>query len=342
MKITGTAIKLGASSLVVLLFTAIIIVVFGQLRFESTVGYSAIFTDTSGLRAGQFVRASGAEVGKVVKVEPIDGATRARVEFNVDKDLPLYQETSASIRYLNLIGDRYLELKRGDSDNQLPPGSTIPIERTQPALDLDALIGGFRPLFRALDPEKVNTIAQTLVMVLQGEGGTINDILDQTAQFTSTLADRDQAIGEVINSLNTVLGTAVKHQKQFDETVNNFEALITGLNNRSDPLADSVANISNVGGTLADLLANNRPLVHDAVDYLETTLQPLVDQKDELNDTLSKLPHTFKLIGRAGSYGDFFNVYLCNASIMVNGLQPGGPVRTVKLIAQPSGRCTPQ
>ena len=73
-----------------------------------------------------------------------------------------------------------------------------------------------------------------------------------------------------------------------------------------------------------------------------TRLQPLVDQKDELNDTLSKLPRTFKLIGRAGSYGDFFNIYLCNASIIVDGLQPGGPVRTVKLIGQPSGRCTPQ
>jgi phospholipid/cholesterol/gamma-HCH transport system substrate-binding protein len=342
MKTTGTAIKLGAFSLVVLLFTAIIIVVFGQLRFDSTVGYSAIFSDTSGLRAGQFVRASGVEVGKVVKVQPIDDATRARVEFTVDKDLPLYQETSASIRYLNLIGDRYLELKRGDSDNQLPSGSTIPIERTQPALDLDALLGGFRPLFRALDPEKVNTIAQSLVMVLQGEGGTITDILDQTAQFTATLADRDQAIGEVINNLNTVLGTAVKHQKQFDETVNNFEVLITGLKNRKDPIADSVANVSNAAGTLADLLGDNRSLVHDAVDDLETTLQPLVDQKDGLNDTLSKLPGVYGLIGRAGSYGDFFNLYLCNASIMVNGLQPGGPVRTVKLIGQPSGRCTPQ
>jgi phospholipid/cholesterol/gamma-HCH transport system substrate-binding protein len=342
MKITGTAIKLGAFSVVVLLFTAIIIVVFGQMRFERTAQYSAIFSDTSGLRAGQFVRADGVEVGKVVKVQPIDNATRARVDFNVDKNLPLYQETTASVRYLNLIGDHYLEITRGDSDKRLPPGSTIPIGRTQPALDLDALLGGFRPLFRALDPEKVNTIAKSLVMVLQGEGGTINDILDQTAQFTSTLADRDQAIGEVINNLNTVLSTAVKHQRQFDETVNNFEVLITGLKNRSDPLADSVANISNAAGTLANLLAKNRQWVHDALRDLDITLAPLVEKKDELNETLRKLPDTFKLIGRAGSFGDFFNIYLCNASIMVNGLQPGGPVRTVKLIGQPSGRCTPQ
>ena len=237
MKITGTAIKLGAFSLVLLLFTAIIIVVFGQMRFDRTNSYSAIFTNASGLRSGQFVRASGVEVGKVKDVKLVDGGSKAQVDFDVDRSLELFDETTASIRYLNLIGDRYLELKRGDSNKKLPAGGTIPVERTEPALDLDALIGGFRPLFQSLDPDKVNTIAQSIVTVFQGQGGTINDILDQTASLTSALADRDQAIGEVINNLNTVLDTTVKHQQQFDDTVKNFETLITGLKNRADPIA---------------------------------------------------------------------------------------------------------
>ena len=96
-------------------------------------------------------------------------------------------------------------------------------------------------MFRALDPDKVNNIAQSIITIFQGQGGTINDILDQTASLTSALADRDQAIGEVIKNLNTVLDTTVKHQQQFDETVKNFEVLITGLKNRADPIADSMA-----------------------------------------------------------------------------------------------------
>lgn len=343
MKITGTAIKLGAFSLVLLLFTAIIIVVFGQMRFDRTTGYSAIFSSASGLRSGQFVRASGVEVGKVSNVELIEGGSQVKVDFNVDRSLPLFEGTTAQVRYLNLIGDRYLELKRGDSDKRLPGGGTIPIERTRPALDLDALIGGFRPVFRALDPEKVNTIAQSIITVFQGEGGTINDILDQTASLTSALADRDRAIGEVIRNLNTVLDTTVRHQEQFDQTVQDFEKLITGLNNRADPIADSVAEISDAAGTVADLLADNRPLLQSTVTHLETVQQPLIDQKDELNDLLTRLPTAFKIIGRAGGiYGDFFNFYACDISLRLNGLQPGGPVRTVKLFSQPSGRCTPQ
>ncbi len=343
MKITGTAIKLGIFALVLLLFTAIIIVVFGQMRFDRTTGYSAIFSNTSGLRAGQFVRASGVEVGKVSKIELIDGGSKVRVDFNVDRSLPLFDGTTAAIRYLNLIGDRYMELKRGDSDKRLPAGGTIPIEHTQPALDLDALIGGFRPLFRALDPDKVNNIAQSIITIFQGQGGTINDILDQTASLTSALADRDQAIGEVIKNLNTVLDTTVKHQQQFDETLQNFEKLITGLKNRKDPIASSVANISDAAGTIADLLADNRPLLQSTVGNLEVLQQPLIDQHVEVDDILTRLPTAFKIIGRAGGiYGDFCNFYVCDISLKLNGLQPGGPVRTVKVIGQPSGRCTPQ
>ena len=187
-------------------------------------------------------------------MELIDGGHQVKVDFNVDRSLPMFDGTTATIRYLNLIGDRYLDLKRGESDTRLPAGGTIPIEHTQPALDLDALIGGFRPVFRALDPDKVNNIAQSIVTIFQGQGGTINDILDQTASLTSTLAERDQAIGEVITNLNTVLDTTVKHQKQFDETVQNLEVLITGLKNRADPIADATVQISDAAGSLADLL----------------------------------------------------------------------------------------
>ncbi len=346
MKITGTLVRLGIFSLVLLLFTVMIIVVFGQMRFDRTYGYSAEFSNVSGLRSGQFVRASGVEIGKVSSISLVDGGKRARVEFSVDRAVPLYQSTTAQIRYLNLIGDRYLELKRGEgegSDRVLAPGGFIPVSRTQPALDLDALIGGFKPLFRALDPQKVNTIASALVTVFQGQGGTINDILDNTAQLTNQLGERDQAIGEVIKNLNIVLDTTVRHRQQFDQTVNNLEILITGLKDHREQLAGGTAHISNAAGTVADLLAEDRSLLHKTLNYLDTVQQPLIDQRDSLEDFIHRVPTGLNMIGRAiGSYGDFVNFYACDITLKLNGLQGGGPTRTVRLFQQPTGRCTPQ
>lgn len=346
MKITGTLVRLSIFSLVLLLFTVMIIVVFGQMRFDRTHGYSAEFSNVSGLRPGQFVRASGVEIGKVGSVHLVDGGRRVRVDFNVDRSVPLYQSTTAQIRYLDLIGNRYLELKRGageGADRIMPAGGFIPLARTSPALDLDALIGGFKPLFRALDPDRVNTIASALVTVFQGQGGTINDILDHTAQLTARLGERDQAIGEVVKNLNVVLDTTARHRKDFDQTVNNLEVLITGLQEHGDQLAGGTAHISNAAGTVADLLSEDRSLLHKAINYLDAVQQPLIDQRDQLTDYIHNLPTALNLIGRGiGSYGDFVNFYACDITLKLNGLQPGGPVRTVRLFQQPTGRCTPQ
>lgn len=346
MKITGTIVRLSIFSVVLLIFTAMIIIVFGQMRFGRTNDYSAEFTNISGLRQGQFVRASGVEIGKVSSVHLVDGGRRARVDFSVDRAIPLYQSTTAQIRYLDLIGNRYLELKRGEGEGfnrPLPPGGFIPVARTSPALDLDALIGGFKPLFRALSPEKVNTIASALITVFQGQGGTINDILDNTAELTNQLGTRDQAIGEVIKNLNTVLDTTVRHRQQFDQTVNNLEVLITGLKNHGDQLAGGTAHISNAAGTVADLLAEDRGLLHSTLNYLDAVQQPLVDQRQQLSDYIHKVPPGLNLVGRSiGSYGDFVNFYACDITLKINGLQRGGPVRTVRLFQQPTGRCTPQ
>lgn len=346
MSIKGTALKLGIASVILALCTALLVVVFGQLRFQRYNTYTAEFSNGSGLKSGQFVRAGGVEVGKVRDVTLTENGQRVLVKLAVDKSLPVYQSTGAQIRYANLIGDRFVNLDRGageGADRVLPPGGFIPLARTQPALDLDALIGGFKPLFKSLDPEKVNNIATSLVTVFQGQGGTVANILSQTAQLTSTLADRDRAIGEVITNLNTVLTTVNKHQKEFDQTVSNFEVLITGLKNRADPLAGAVADISDASGTLASLLAEDRPLLQQTLPKVETILQPFADEPEKLEQLLNEYPTAINMIGRVGGiYGDFFNFYLCDLSLKLNGLQPGGPVRTVRITKQPSGRCTPQ
>ena len=110
MRITGTALNSPHLVVCPVVLHRGIIVVFGQIRFDRTNGYSAEFTNVSGLRAGQFVRASGVEVGKVAKVDLIDGDKRVLVDFAVDRSLQLDQSTTASIRYQDLIGDRYLEI----------------------------------------------------------------------------------------------------------------------------------------------------------------------------------------------------------------------------------------
>src|SRR5262249_24593048 len=145
----------------------------------------AQFSNVSGLAKGNFVRIAGVEVGKVKNIV-LAPDTTVSVEFSADPSVMLTKGSRAVIRYDNLIGGRYLALEEGPGEPEvLQPGATIPLSQTAPALDLDALTGGFRPLFRALDPEQVNALTGQLISAFQGQGETIGSFLAQTAAVTS-------------------------------------------------------------------------------------------------------------------------------------------------------------
>ena len=225
----GAAVRLGIFLAVCLLGIFALYAVFGQLRFgEKANTYKAEFTNVTGLENGNFVRIAGVEVGKVKNIS-IQPDTTALVEFTADDSVVLTDGNRAVIRYDDLIGGRYLALEEGaGGTKKLNPGDTIPLARTSPALDLDALIGGFRPLFSALDPDQVNALSGQLIAAFQGQGATIGSFLTQTAALTNTLADRDQLIGQVIVNLNTVLGSLGDQSDQFAKAVDSLSELVKG------------------------------------------------------------------------------------------------------------------
>ncbi|MCG7610259.1 mammalian cell entry protein [Mycolicibacterium sp. (ex Dasyatis americana)] len=317
-----------------------LLAVFAQLRFQDEKTYNALFTNATGLANGNFVRIAGVEVGKVKKLTVRDD-NLVTVEFSADDTVVLTEGTRASVRYDNLIGGRFLALEEGAGDvTRLEPGDTIPVDQTQPALDLDALIGGFRPLFRALDPEQVNALSGQLISALQGQGGTVGSFLTQTAALTSTLADRDQLIGEVITNLNTVLGSLGEQSGQFSEAVDSLSQLVAALAERKTDVGSAVHNIDDATGSITDLLARSRAPFGKTVREADRAAGIVVADHEYLDNFLNTLPDTFQMLGRQGIYGDYFSFYLCDIVLKLNG--KGGQPVYVKMAGQSSGRCTPK
>src|ERR1700684_2138653 len=237
----GAIARVVAFTVVSLAFVFILVTVFGQFRFDTRTSYSAVFSNVSGLKGGNFVRVAGVEVGKVshLKLEK-DGTVH--VDFAIDKGLRLTEGTKASVRYENLIGDRYLALEDGAGPpRRLQPGATIPLARTSPALDIDALVGGFRPLFRALDPDQVNALSGQLLQIFQGQGGTLASVLAQTSVLTSTLAGRSELIGELITNLNTVLHTFATRDHEFSDGLDKLSQFVDGLAQRKTDISTGLA-----------------------------------------------------------------------------------------------------
>jgi phospholipid/cholesterol/gamma-HCH transport system substrate-binding protein len=327
-------------TIVCLAFTFLLVTVFGQFRFDQRASYSAVFSNVSGLKGGNFVRIAGVEVGKVKHLTLHKDGT-VTVDFAIDKGLTLTEGTKAAVRYENLIGDRYLSLEQGPgSTRKLQPGQTIPLARTSPALDVDALIGGFRPLFRALDPDQVNALSGELLRVFQGQGGTISSVLAQTSALTSTLADRDKLIGEVITNLNTVLHTFATRDDQFSQGLDKLSQLVEELSGRKTEITKGVAYINAAAASVADLLTVARQPIKDTVVQTDRVSGQIEADHDYVDDLVKTLPDAYQVLARNGLYGDYFGFYLCDAILKVNG-KNGQPV-FIKLVGQATGRCAPK
>lgn len=326
--------------IVCVLGTLALLAVFSQFRFSEERTYRAEFTDVSGLATGDFVRIAGVEVGKVKKIS-ITPSSLALVEFSADPTVVLTHGTKAAVRWENPIGDRYLALTEGAGvTRRLNPGDTIAVADTEPALDLDTLLGGFRPLFRALDPQQVNALSGQLIAAFQDEGATIGSFLTQTATVTSTLADRDELIGQVITNLNTVMGSLSQQSGQFAKAVDSLSELTHGLAARRTDIITAVAYTNEASKTIADLLVQARTPVKDTVTQTDRVSSIIGADHDWFDNFLETLPHSYKVLSRLGIMGDFFTFYLCDLVLKVNG--KGGQPVYVKLAGQDTGRCAPQ
>ncbi len=263
------------------------------------------------------------------------------MQFTADNSVTLTRGTRAVIRYDNLFGDRYLALEEGAGGLAvLRPGHTIPLARTQPALDLAALIGGFKPLFRALNPEQVNALSEQLLHAFAGQGPTIGSLLAQSAAVTNTLADRDRLIGQVITNLNVVLGSLGAHTDRLDQAVTSLSALIHRLAQRKTDISNAVAYTNAAAGSVADLLSQARAPLAKVVRETDRVAGIAAADHDYLDNLLNTLPDKYQALVRQGMYGDFFAFYLCDVVLKVNG--KGGQPVYIKLAGQDSGRCAPK
>ena len=336
-----------------LLFTAITVTLTALLGLTianttvgPTSGYAARFTDATGLNVGDDIRMSGVRIGQVSAIEVYDNRL-AEVRFDVEASRRLPRSLTATIKYRNLIGQRYVSLglgAGGDPNAVLRPGDVLPPERTRPALNLTVLFNGFKPLFEALDPTEVNKLAAELIQVLQGEGGTIDSVLAHTASLTSTIAGKDQVIGRVIDNLNTVLTTVNDRTAEVSGLIDQLQLLATGLAQQRKPIGDAIGALGELTDTTAGLLGQARPALKDDIAALGTLSATLANHGDTVDKFLAGLPHKIQTINRVSTYGGWFNYYLCSASGRI-GVSDLGVVVDLPALPVPGtpmvGRCGP-
>lgn len=315
----AAAIKLGIFTIVSVLVTGLLAVIMGNIGFGERKEYEAVFTNATMLQEGDDVRVAGVSVGEVSGVEHHE-RSQALVRFTVEASVEMTTATRAEVRFLNLVGDRYLAVVGGRGDQAaeaLAEGDRLPVSRTKPALNLTVLFDGFKPLFQALTPEQVNELSMNLVQVLQGEGGTIRSLLEHTASLTNALADRDKLIGNVVTNLNETLQTVDQRHEQLSSLVIELKDWMRDLARDRDTIGSSLDNISDLSVVLEDLIREGRPLLKEDIDalYELAELMTRKENKQSIANLLDRMPEVMDDQARTGTYGSWYQYYICAASV---------------------------
>ncbi|GGR74166.1 phospholipid/cholesterol/gamma-HCH transport system substrate-binding protein [Nocardioides luteus] len=311
-------VKFGIFLVVAGLFTYWVGVVTAAHRPGDRITYDAVFANVSGLEKGDSVRIAGVDVGKVTGLKVQRDAT-VRVSFDVPRDQQLNASTEATVQYRNLIGDRIVQLSRPDPEARpISAGDTIPVSRTRPALDLDLLLNGFKPLFAGLAPAQINAFSEDLVKILQGQSSAISTLVERAASLTTTLGNRQELIGQVIRNLNTVVGTLDDKRETIKELIDQFSQLLHGLEQQDTQILDAAAKTDRFAREAASLVKAGRGDLAADLTQLTKTANGINQERSTLQQVLQKLPNHYAEVQNATSYGNYLNFFLCGVRVQAD------------------------
>lgn len=257
---------------------------------EGKVGtYSALFNDAAGLYRGNSVRLAGVAVGKVTSVE-VDGAL-ARVTFTAQNAHAPEDNSEVAIRYQNLIGQRYLEIVRKDGarahQNQT---EIIPPARTISSFDITELFNGVAPLINEIDPAELNTFAENLQIVLQGDDAGLAPAVQSLAKIATFTKNRDEVIGRMVENLNTVAGEISGRSGQVAKLVTQLNATVVKFTADIGVVQESLSEGDRVLVPLIDVLESLVGALDNNRTALEAMAHRLVPATPQIIDAIKSVP----------------------------------------------------
>ena len=306
-----TALKFGAFVLVCLLFTGYLAFTIGNLDVRDPLNrqsytVQATFEDVTGLLINDNVKIAGVVVGKVTGIDTEDGVAVVTMQIDDDHD-DIPKDSLATVRWRNLIGQRYVYFVPGDSPETLQDDDEIALENTESVVDLGELFEKLGPIVSSIDPQQVNDFLETITQALDGRESKVGQALDDLAVLTNALASRDDAIQRLITNLDVVADTLNRRDAQIETMLENLIVLANTFGDNTATLDAALTELAGFGTNLDQLLDNESDEITRILGNLALVTDTVASRLPELDTFLAGMGDASAAIFRAGSRGEFLN-----------------------------------
>jgi virulence factor Mce-like protein len=228
------------------------------------------------------VRVLGLQAGTVTGVD-IDGE-RVKVTLSVKDSIPIPADVHAQLVPQSLIGERYVELVPAYEAGmpRAEDGHVIAEEDTVTPVEPDEALAAVKRFLDSLDPKGLGRLVDNLEADLHGNGQALNDMLASLSDVVSTFAEKDEALGRIVDGFDRLTATLTTREAQLGQVIDAF-------GQASQVLADERQSIEHLVQGLADVSQNGLQLVSEHATDLRADIQTLTDAAATIDANLSSV-----------------------------------------------------
>lgn len=272
--------------------------------------YVAELEHTAGLRVGEEVQVAGVGVGEVRKIE-LDGK-RVRVEFTLDKDIHLGDQTTAEVKVATLLGTHFL-LISPQGKGELTDG-TIPLARTRVPFNLQDVINETGGLSGKLDVAKISQALNEVSKTMQTTREEFLPALRGISRVSKMFANRSEDIGTLLDSTSTFSEQLAGNSTDITVLMQQGNILMTEIISRRKSIHALLVDLRTIGKELSGLMKENRDDVGPMLDNVNATIKLLTRNHEKLGKVADLLGPTARYFANATGAGSWLDQYMPEAT----------------------------
>lgn len=277
--------------------------------------HSAALSEAGGLKAGDDVRIAGVKVGKVTGVDLEDG--HVRVDFRVERDTRLGDETAASVRIKTILGQKFLMLEPAGSGEL---ADEIPLERTVSAYDVVEAFSDLATTAEDIDTDQLAGALDTIADTFRDSPDEVRAAVDGLGRLSRTIASRDEQLRELLDHAEGVTAVLSERNRELVTLLTDGDLLLQELRERREAIHTLLVNTVTLSQQLTALVRENRAAIRPALANLEAVLATLRANQEHLDRSIELLAPFVRVFASTIGNGRWFDTYVQNLVPVPGGL----------------------
>nr|WP_234348044.1 MCE family protein [Streptomyces specialis] len=277
---------------------------------------TAEFEDVLSLVPHSTVKVNDVAVGRVTEIGISDDGWNALVTMEVNGDIELPANAFASVEQASLLGEKFVQLSSPEeAEGSLENGAVIPVANTNRNAEVEEVFGALSLVLNGGGVDQIQTISEELNNALEGNEDETRSVLDQLDVFIGNLDEHREDITDALHGMDRLTSTLAARDQAIGDALENLAPGLEVLAEQRESLMTMLDSLDQLGDVAIDTINQSADDIVADLEALAPTLRNLADAGQALPESLEVLatyPFTDEVMN--GIRGDYLNAYLTLAA----------------------------